>query len=72
MLGHHGVNLEMFCRPPVLRLQGIVYPVSHRSLRNEFGALRNNCETQSEKVRIKKIKRETVQLCIANRVSADR
>ena len=47
--------------------QGIIYPVSHRSLRIEFGALRNNCETQSKKVRIKKIKRETVQPPIANR-----
>ena len=34
-------------------LQGVIYPDSHRSLRN-------NCETQSEKVRIKKIKRKTV------------
>ena len=46
--------------------QGIIYPVSHRSLRIEFGALRNNCELQNEKARIEKIKRETVQLCIAN------
>ena len=46
--------------------QGIIYPVSHRSLRIDFGALRNNCESQSEKLRIEKIKRETVQPCIAN------
>ena len=48
--------------------QGVIYPVSHRSLRINFGALRNNCESQSEKVRIEKIERETVhaQPCIAN------
>ena len=40
VLKHHG-------------LQGVIYRVSHRSLRIEFGALRNNCETRSEKVRIK-------------------
>ena len=35
--------------------QGVIYPVSHRSLRIKFWALRTNCEMQSKKVRIKKI-----------------
>ena len=42
-------------------LQGVIYPVSHRSLRIKFWALRTNCETQSEKVRIKRIICEAVQ-----------
>ena len=37
-----------------VRIQGVIYPVSHRSLRIKFWALRTNCETQSKKVRIKK------------------
>ena len=44
-----------------LSLQGVIYPVSHRSLRIKFWALRTNCETQSKKVRIKKIICEAVQ-----------
>ena len=40
--------------------QGVIYPVSHRSLRIKFWALRTNCETQSEKVRIKIIICEAV------------
>ena len=47
-------------------VQEIVYPVSLRSLRIEFGALRTNCETQSEKVRIKKIELEMLRPCIAH------
>ena len=35
-------------------IQGVIYPVSHRSWRIKFWALRTNCETQSKKVRIKK------------------
>ena len=46
---------------PCTRLQGVIYPVLHRSLRIKFWALRTNCETQSKKVRIKKIICEAVQ-----------
>ena len=41
--------------------QGVIYLVSHRSLRIKFWALRTNCETQSKKVRIKIILCEAVQ-----------
>ena len=51
-------------------LQGVIYPVSHRSLRIKFWALRTNCETQSIKVRIKKIICEAVQSMHRTRFAA--
>ena len=51
--------------------QGVIYPVSHRSLRIKFWALRTNCETQSKKVRIKKIICEAVQSMHRTTLGAD-
>ena len=50
--------------------QGVIYPVSHRSLRNKFWALRTNCETQSKKVWIKKIICKAVQSMHRTRFAA--
>ena len=57
---HCGRNCRSL-HPECVSLQGVIYPVSHRSLRIKFWALRINCETQSKKVRIKKIISEAVQ-----------
>ena len=54
----------------VTDIQGVIYPVSHRSLRIKFWALRTNCETQSKKVRIKKIICEAVQSMHRTRFAA--
>ena len=52
------------------RMQGVIYPVSHRSLRIKFWALRTNCETQSKIVRIKKVICEAAQSMHRTRFAA--
>ena len=60
--------LESLYTETKIQQQGTIYPVSHCSLRIEFGALQNNCETQSEKCESKKrIEREMLQPRIAHR-----